>query len=209
MDARRADPLRVRRADLQLVKRAFPTAGTNTCRDWLRQTHHKDPRSGRAQPRYDPGQGHGPGQGPGELSGTVFLCVHHGTETHCLLKVTTADSESQFRGGHTETLFHSARLSSVVDTQKHCSTQLVSVPWWTHRNTVPLSSSQFRGGHTETLFHSARGTGVTSEGRRADKQRYLEESQRRVQHQQWLQQPQQYQKLVQSVETTTSSFSPW
>ena len=64
---RRADPLRVRRADLQLVKRGWPTAGKELFSD--------------------------PGQGPG----------------HSDLQQTVS-------------------LSSVVDTLKHCSTQLEELP---------------------------------------------------------------------------------
>ena len=53
MDDRRADPQRVKRADLQLVKRAFPTEGTDTCR----RTEKADPTAGRA--REEEHQEHG------------------------------------------------------------------------------------------------------------------------------------------------------
>ena len=59
MDARRADPLRVRRADVQLVKRAWPTAGKELYTD--------------------------PGQGPGHgnLQQTVSLSSEVDTPKRC------------------------------------------------------------------------------------------------------------------------------
>ena len=46
MDARRADPQRVEKSG------TYSWLKEHT-EDWLRQTNRKDPRSGRAQPRYE------------------------------------------------------------------------------------------------------------------------------------------------------------
>ena len=82
-------------------ERAFPTAGKSTCKrtsraestagkelyteDWLRQIARVDPRSGRAQPRYEAGPNGDPGQGPGhsDFQQTVSPSSVVDTLKHC------------------------------------------------------------------------------------------------------------------------------